>query len=256
MAQLLSSTIYGLLSVAGNLLAGGVAPTGLKTINLVVYTSGTSLTYTPTTNTRGVFVICTGGGGGGGGADTNASVGAGGGGGGGAGGTTMAFLNATELGANAVYSVGGGGTAGSTSGGGGGTGGTTTFNPAGTGATLTANGGTGGTGTALLTADAVDAGGGGGAASNGTINFSGSTGGDAFGVRPTSGNIAVGGKGGSSFWGGAGRHSARITNGSTAASSDGAFGTGGSGACVINTTTGAAGGTGEGGCILIVEFIN
>ena len=106
MAQLLSSTIYGLLSVSGSLLAGGVAPTGFRSINLVVFTTGTGQTYTPTANTRGVFVICTGGGGGGGGADTNASVGKGGGAGGGAGGTSIKFFDVNELGATALYTVG------------------------------------------------------------------------------------------------------------------------------------------------------
>lgn len=226
---------------------------GVTEIRVTYLTSGTSATFTPQTNTRYTQVTCTGGGGGGGGADgtdtANGSIG----GGGGSGGTAIRTYNATEMGANATYTIGAAGAAGvgNQVGGTGGTGGTSTFDPAGTGSTLTANGGVGGVGIRTGAANIVSGGGNGGTASGGSINQSGSGGNAGYGLT---GVDCFGGNGGSSLWGGSGKGAANVGNGNGTAGNANT-GSGGGGAVSGASTAGGDGGAGGSGIIQIIEYI-
>lgn len=224
-----------------------------------IFTSGTAQTFTPTTGAKYFKVTVTGGGGGGGGSDTDAT-GAGAGAGGEAGGTCIKWYTAAEMGATATYTVGTAGTGGLAAGGTGDIDGTdTTFAPAGSGATLTAAGGDGGGGSGTATTDST-AGLGGqleGTATGGDINISG--GGGQSGVTGLEGSgfapFAIGGMGGASYWGGGGRGGQRLSAGDSAGSSSVAYGAGGGGAASTDSATGAAGGDGKDGIIVIEQFI-
>lgn len=233
-------------------------------VALQSFTASGAGTYTPTSGMKYCLVISTGAGGGGGGADTDGtngtvSVGAGGG----AGGTCIEVFDAATIGSSQALSVGAGGTAGSDTGGDGAAGGNTTF---GGGPLHTANGGSGGLGNlGTTTATAMSrTGAAGGGASNGTINISGGGGGAAM-AGATDGttlalSFAQSGFGGISFWGGGARarvNSAATINTSTSAAGNTgeAPGCGGSGAICQDTTTGAAGGAGAAGIIVVIEFL-
>ena len=182
-------------------------------------------------------------GGGGGGADSDGG-GTAGGGGGGAGGFTEKLIEASALGATETVTVGSVGAAGSTSGGTGGTGGTTSF-----GAHLSCTGGVGGAGTGIAsTTGTARQGGAGGAGSLGDINVLGSDGGNGIGA----GNVAIGGVGGSSFFGGGGRGGATDTSDPGVAGQ--AYGSGGGGGAIDLITTGVAGGAGGPGIVIVYEF--
>jgi hypothetical protein len=221
--------------------------------NTQVLTSGSGATYTPTSGTKFWKVTCVGGGGGGGGSDNGDTSANNAGGGGAGGGTSVAWMNATEMGANAVYTVGAGGTAGVNTGGTGGTGSSSTFNPAGTHATLTCDGGLGGPGT-VTSADGWNPGGGPGTTpTGGDFNIAGGAGG--YGVAATASGSAYGGTGGASSLGGGGLAPGSQSAGCTAGG-DGAANTGGGGAGARcrDTLAGAAGGVGGTGVIIVEEF--
>jgi hypothetical protein len=227
----------------------------LTNVGVQVFTSGSAATYTPTSGTKFVKVTCTGGGGGGGGSDSDGS-GAGMGGGGEAGGTAIIWYDLTELGANAVYTIGALG-AGGTVGAAGTDGADTTFNPAGTGATITGAGGDGGDGVNGTTDFHEAAGGTGeGTATNGDINLTG--GGGSGGHSGVSGAdpIAISGTGGASLWGGGGGGLARSAVGAFngAGIAAGANGSGGGGALTLDSATGAAGGNGAVGMCVVEEY--
>lgn len=131
-------------------------------------------TFTPATNALFFMVEGWGAGGGSGGvAGTAAETGCSGAGGGA--GYFRKLFTAAEMGADAAYTVGAGGTAGAAGNNNGGAGNATTFNPAGTGATLTANGGGAGLGTPSTAGNLQAASGAGGTASNGDVNINGGT---------------------------------------------------------------------------------
>lgn len=235
---------------------GGVGVVAVKT---TLYSTAGAGTFTTDEKTLFAQVYCTGGGGGGGGADSGgASMSASGGGGGG--GTAIRWYSAAELGENAAYTVGAGGTAGSVSGGNGGSGGTSTFTPSGTGVSISGSGGSGGigTGSAYSAYNSVFNGGSGGAGSGGTIISNGIDGGTGFGYgTSTTAGSMMGGNGGSSFWGGGGNAPTRNNSaGSQAGTSATTEGSGGSGAVNNNNTSGVAGGAGAAGAIYIVEFLS
>jgi hypothetical protein len=241
-------------------LAGGGGG-GFTTINIQAFT--VDGTYTPTANMKYCVVIATGSGGGGGGADSSSTtndIGAGGG--GGAGETQIAVFSAATIGASQSVDIGTAGTAGSaTNGTTGGAGGNTTF-----GSLLTANGGSGGAGSGVA-ADSGDANAGGAGGTGGSGGALGVQGGDgapslAATIDATvgDGTYGLGGSGGASFWGGGGRggtlFSTTIGVSSTSAGTAGkAYGSGGGGAVCSDTTTGAAGGAGQAGVVLVIEFI-
>lgn len=214
-------------------------------------------TYTPTTGMTFCLVIATGGGGGGGGADNTGNGDAAAGGGGGGAGTCIERFTAADIGASQAVTIGAAGSAGANTGGNGGTGGNTTL-----GSLFTATGGAAGTGTGTNANNANQfAGGAGGVPVNGLLNIQGSRGSDGVAVQADAlASIALGGCGGGSFWGaGAGSAAASVaasnTTDATLAGTNGtAFGEGGSGAACLNATTGAVGGTGAAGVMLILEW--
>jgi len=174
----------------------GTAVSWLTTFSSVtaqVFTS--SGTYTPTAAKTSYMVFAVGGGGGSGAVYNGRS------GGGGSGGCGWRIYNNTELGADAVVTVGGGGAAGTyafPTPGSGGTGGTSSFDPAGTGLTVS---GTGGSGSAGSSSSVTDGGNGGGS-TNSFLSWSGNP-----GFRGDSGQqlASQGGMGGYPVFWGAGR---------------------------------------------------
>lgn len=223
-----------------------------------VLTSGTGATYTPPARAVYFKVICTGGGGGGGGSDTDGS-GAAGAGGGQGGGTAIAWFDSTEMGANAVYTIGALGGGGADTGGSGTNGSDTTFNPAGTGATLTGAGGEAGTGVNSTDDSSVTGNGGRqlGTATNGDINLIGGHGGQGIsGIEGTTQvPFALSGYGGASYWGGGPRPRAASGTSSTSAGLAGTvYGSGGGGAQTLDNTTGSAGGDGVAGICVVEEY--
>ncbi len=229
-----------------------------------VFSAAGAATYTPTAGMKFCIALATGAGAGGGGADTaggSADIGVGSG--GGAGATVIKAFTAAQIGASQAVSVGTGGTAGSaTNGTDGGAGGNTTLGTA--GALLSATGCTGvGVGSGAAAADIqANLGGTGATASGGTVNINGGSGDGAFGFSvDTTADTTVGmsGSGGASFWGGGGKAAVGVqttlTTDVNVAGQDGqAPGSGGSGAVCLNSTTGAAGGAGKTGILVIIEF--
>lgn len=179
-----------------------------------VLTTGTS--YTTPANCTSIYVECVGAGGGGAGA-----TGTSGQGGGGSGAYCAKLFTVTESTAY-TYAIGSGGS---------GAGGSTTFTVGAT--TITAGGGGSGSSTT---------GGTGGTATNGDINITGAGGGQG------STTVAIGGAGGSSFFGGG----ARGKCGSTQSGDAGTSGGGGGGGCSGGSNS--SGGNGGNGLIRIWEF--
>ena len=235
-------------------------PAGVSNVNMVVFTS--SGTYTPTSGTKFATVYATGGGGGGGSADWNVNetyvrnAGAGGG-----GGTAIRSYNATELGANASITIGGGGGGGGT-GGNGSSGGSTSFNPAGTGSTITGNGGGGGTScwnSSNTHASGLQ--GTGGDASGGQVNINGeigqNSGGKDCGLVIYSFNNSdtrvQANYGGSTFFSASGHRQVNrnATNGGNAIG----YGVGGNGAHGFQSNySNRSGGSGASGIVVIMEY--
>jgi len=254
MAKFYDTTVTGNLSLLGFLL-GYVG--NISIIKRDVFSPGS---FSPSDNTIGAIVIATGGGGAGGNAyvtDTSASSG---GGGGGAGGTAIRYYTYAQLNAS-TFAVGSGGAVSGTNGNSGGNGGSTVFTPAdgSGGVTLTANGGTGGTGTGTgVSGVDVRTGSAGGSGNNGQLNIRGGAGCFGYGSQAINGLLAVGGRGGESFWGG-GRFesvliSAGVSDGTLLAGTN--YGSGGSGGAALNTaTTNAEGSPGEDGTLVFLQFI-
>jgi hypothetical protein len=216
-------------------------------------TTGTG-TYTPTTGMRHCLVFATGGGGGGGGSDCIDTTAASAGAGGGAGGTAIKYYTAAQIGVNATFAIGAGGTAGSASGGDGGSGGTTTFTPSGGGAELSAPGGTLGNGGGQPSGGIATAAGVGGTPTGGDFNIPGGDGQGGAGHFDAS--FAIAGSGGNSFWGGGGRGAARTSTTSAGQAGGINTGAGGGGSATVDSTSGSVGGAGGAGVIFILEFIN
>ena len=127
--QLLQTNGSGILSWAT--LAVGM--------NVQVFTTAGTSTFTPTAGKTSFLVFVTGGGGGGG--YSNGAIASGSGGGGG---TGIRLYAAAEMGASASVTVGGAGIGGASAGVSGTAGGSSSLDPAGTGLTLTGAGGGGG----------------------------------------------------------------------------------------------------------------
>ena len=189
--------------------------TTLSSVTAQVFTS--SGTYTPTAAKTSYLVFAIGGGGGSGGGSVGAEVG-----GGGSGGCGWRIYDNTELGADAVVTVGGGGVGGGF-GSTGGTGGTSSFNPAGTGLTVS---GTGGTSSPGAIGGSTTNGGYAGGSTNGLTTWNGNPGFRGDSGRQLSNFGGLGGP--SAFWG-----AGRGANG------------------VINASNGLPGGA---GVVVILEF--
>jgi hypothetical protein len=234
---------------------------GFRQIAIQAFVTPGAATYTPTSGMQYCIAICTGGGGGGGGSDSSAGSGdVGVGAGGGAGGTAIGFFTAAQVGASKALSIGAVGSAGSASGGNGGAGGNTTWNTT----DLVGTGGALGTGSGTSAVDvSATAGGLGGVPTGGTINITGGAGEPGIGGS-ADGTIDLlfgrSGAGGASFWGGGGLAVAAASNTLTTASDTAGgnaacYGAGGAGAVTTASATGAVGGTGMSGCVMVIEFI-
>lgn len=216
---------------------------GWARMALNIQTFEASGTYTPTPGMARCKVTSTGGGGGGGAADANDGSSAAAAGGGGAGGTCIEVFSAADVGASQTVTIGAGGAGGVASTGATGTsGGNTTF-----GSLHTATGGAGGTGIQTTSGAAVS-GGLGGLPTGGLINVAG---GDGSSGTTDGVNIALGGHGGASIWGGGGLGAVTSTTGAGTAAR--AFGAGGGGAAAVNSNE-AAGGAGKGGIVVVEEY--
>lgn len=216
---------------------------GGSLLSVQVFTA--SGTWTKPAGINQVVVEVQGAGGGGGGADETSgnNVSAGGGGGGG---YSKEFIT-SGLGATETVTVGTGGAGGLNTGTNGSSGGNSSF-----GAFCTGNGGSGGTGN---TDDGTMVNGGaGGTGTGGTINISGQSGGSSLASRIASSTTLEGfksGDGGNSILGTGGKSP---TNPSISKSPNGnLYGGGGSGA-LSTDTSGAEGGDGAAGIVIVWEY--
>lgn len=204
----------------------------------------TNGTYTPSTGMAFCIVEAIGGGGGGGGAKSASGSGCGAG-GGGAGGYSRKRLTAADIGASKTVTIGAGGTAGAATPTAGGNGGDTSL-----GTLVIAKGGAGG---ASATTSAGGAGGAGGVAGTGDFVPAGSAGGFGSGSSTTT-TSPTSGSGGAGPFGGAGAGRIQNNSGLQAGSAGAGSGSGGGGAVEFNQSTGAAGGAGSAGIIIITEY--
>jgi hypothetical protein len=206
-----------------------------RLLNVQVFDTAGTFTYTPTTGTDRVRVTVIGGGGGGGGIAATGSGQFGVSGGGQAGAFAVGLI--TSGFAGVTITVGAAGT-GATGVAGGVAGGTSSF-----GSIIECTGGAGG-GSVAASTGAVNAVGGssGGVATGGNIlNINGLHGGPASGQSAA--GFGVGGIGGSNPYGFGGN--ASVATG---------FGGGGSGGVQIQNTAAGTGGNGSGGMVMVEEF--
>jgi hypothetical protein len=211
-----------------------------RLIGLRVFT--TSGTYTPTTGTTSIVVEVQGGGGAGGGAAVTGAAQCAAGSGGAAGGYAMKRITSSFSGVTMTVGAGGVGVAAGT----GGSGGTTSF-----GALVSATGGSGATaGPALSNTATLPIIGArtGGAGSSGDLNITGGLGG--YGLYAPS-NTQVSGAGANSRFGFGGGPVSGDASG-LAATGYGAAGSGGT--VNFSNVTGAAGGSGSAGLIVVYEY--
>ena len=197
----------------------------------------TSAPYEKATNNPSFVIVEVLGGGGGGGGGANVATGNAAGGGGGGGGYALKKILSSLLASSETVTVGGGGTAGNTSGSSGGTGGTSSF-----GSFLSATGGVGGGG-GLAAPNTKGAGGAAGVGSNGDLNIRGSQG-------RTAESSGISGSGGSSMLGGDSILILTIGNGTSALINSGS---GASGA-VSGVANARSGGTGGSGLVIVWEY--
>ncbi len=242
-----ANIVTGNVTVTNDILKSGL-PYLIQRANVVVFTA--SGTYTPISNVQYVLVIATGAGGTGGGSDTDGAAG-GGGTGGGAGGTAIGVYSLSQA-SGATVTIGVRGAAGAATGTSGTTGGNTTFTVI-SGTSLTANGGSAGIGSGLVTVNQSLAGVDGGAASGGDINLTGGSSGAAGGTDV--GGIGIGGSGGASFWGGGGFGGiGGVGDRAGGAAGLTTYGAGGGGGGSGDSATGAIGGFSANGVVFILEF--
>jgi|TARA_R100000482_G_scaffold13602_1_gene4055 hypothetical protein len=206
-------------STAGTLEYGTA---GFKSMQ--VFTSVGSSTYTKPSGITRIKVYVTGGGGGGGGANGDDTAGAGG-----AGGTAIKVIDVTSI-TSVTVTVGGGGAGAAVNVNSSSPGGTSSF-----GTHCSATGGDRYGGNWAIA-------GGGGTATGGDINISGSDG--IGGLIDSTGQHTPGGTGGASFWGQGGKGASRATSAQTNGT---AFGSGGGGAGDSDTSANGAPG------IVVVE---
>lgn len=210
-------------------------PTFLQTMASNIFTA--SGTYTPTAGMKYVLVFAFAGGGAGGGATGGAAQSAAGGGGGG-GALVISLLSAALIGASKTVTIGLAGTGGL--GIDGNDGGSTSL-----GALIFAAGGMGGK--AGTTSTPIVVGGAGGIIGNtGAFIFPGDPGGYNIVASITN---AIGGRGGSSAWGGG------VTGVLNSSGTPGiGFGGGGSGGAIVGIGT-ASGASGHDGAMMFIEFL-
>ena len=234
---------------------------GNLAINVQTFT--TAGTYTPSVGMSYCIVEAVGGGGGGGGLIGDATIvmsyAAGGGGGGG---YAKQIFTSGQIGAGQAVNVGAGGTAtGAT----GGTGGSTLFGFG--GALLNVSGGIGGNGLNLPPANSslvvVTGGNGGTSVGNlGFLNINGNPGDNGMALYTATSapnrSFAIGGNGGGTPLGPTIRGAVSVAppDGSAGIPATGGYGSGGSGAIVLNSLLNSSlGGQGAPGYIIITEYI-
>lgn len=239
-------------SLAGRSLVGDTSanltwgPLPIGTVKQTLFTA--SGTYTPTTNMVYAMVEVVGGGGGGGGSQSGSGASVGGAGGGGV--YASSILSAATIGSSQTVTIGAGGAGGAAGSNNGGAGGTSSV-----GSLINATGGYGGNTNGSLTGSYDGTiGAQGGVTGKGQIVKIGFPG--SFGsVRGTSGVLyawsGVGGASGAGTNAGTGQQVGTSSSGSPAAANTGAGGNGG-----ISTTSANAGGNGGSGYVLITEYIN
>lgn len=204
-----------------------------------------SQTFNRQSSTVYIDIAAIGGGGAGGGVTNGGANVVNGGAGGGAGAYSTKTVTAATFGASQVVTIGAAG-AGS-SGALGGSGGTTSV-----GSICTAPGGAGGT---VGNSNTAASGGAGGAAGTGDLSVPGTPGFSS--ITFSSGLVQYGGPAGAaSVLGGAGLSVIVGNTTSTAGNAATGFGSGGSGAVMINSAANAAGGNGKAGIVIITEYIS
>jgi len=211
-----------------------------------VFTS--SGTWTRPSGISSIMVQVIGGGGGGGSAPGGASSTCAIGGGGGGGGFSQRYIDVSSLASETVTvgAAGAGGPDTTNPGQTGSIGGTSSF-----GAYATATGGNGGLSMAASIGHRIAAGGSGGTGASGNINTEGYPGATAMSIPLIA---LASGHGGGSYLGGGGA-SVHITSaGFNAGFTPSTLGAGGSGAGQFNSGTGAAGGAGASGIVIIYEY--
>lgn len=215
---------------------------GLPVTVIKVQKFTSSGTYTPDPKMRYCVIECVGGGGAGGGValGTTRAIG---GGGGGSGGYSRTTASEATIGASKTVTVGaaGGGGTGSS----GSAGGDTSV-----GSLCIAKGGGGGELNNFSTN--FGAAGDGGVAGTGDVAVSGNPGENGEIYPSASANLAHGGAGGASYFGGGGKQT--ISGFSPTNGNAGSFGSGGSGAAILASSGSAAGGNGGAGFVVINEF--
>ena len=220
--------------------SGGGGGSGFSTVNIQVFDTQGTQTYTPTTNMSYAIVEVVGGGGGSAGAINISPAGGAGGGGG----YSRSVLSAASIGVSQTVTVGAGGLAGGP-GLPGSTGGTSSF-----GAFMSALGGAGGS--ASGGSPFIGAGGAGGTASGGDINITGQNGGASHDQITTP---LILGAGGDSFYG-FGR-STNLTGGSLpgAGVQGTGYGSGAGGSAYSASHPSVSGANGTVGVVIVTEFI-
>lgn len=222
----------GVRSLALSLGAASAGP--ITAVRSQIFTS--SGTYTPDANMICCIIECVGGGGGGAGNGGTATVAVSSG-GGQAGFYSRSIKTRADIGVSQPVTNGAGGTGGNATNGG--NGGQTSV-----GSLVTAPGGGGG--------NSNGASGTGGVAGTGDIAIPGAPGGAGLNIQATA-FLAVGGPGGTGYFGGGGKGGA-ATDASADNGSAGTKGSGGGGGVANNTTTDSVGGAGGDGYVVITEF--
>lgn len=241
-----------LLSGANTTPSWSTAPPITKVI-IQTFAAGSS-TYTPTTGMKFCTVEIVGGGGSGGGV-TGGTAGQGAAGsGGGGGGYCRKTYTATLLGATAAVVVGTGGAAATSGANNGNNGVDSTFTPAGAGAILTASAGLAGTGMAKSASAQSNAGGTGGAGTNGDLNIPGKRG--NVGSTLAAGAMAyAGGGGGTALAGPSFDFLWTVATGTSAGSAANAYGGGSGGAFDLNSSNQPSNAAANGICY-ITEYVS
>lgn len=226
---------------------------GFSSINIQVFSTAGTFTYTPTTGMIYCQAYCTGSGAGGGSSSDTSSSTSSGGAGGGAGGTSIGVFSSATIGVSQSVIVGARGTGGTAN-----NDNATNGNPSSFGALLSATGGIKAE-FGMVAIAQVSEPGAGGVGSGGSINFSGGSGNSGFGTSQGAAatSMALGGSGGNSYYQGGGEAN-QCVNSNDSGNDGTSYGAGGSGGCSAGgggTGVGVSGGNGVAGAVIIVEYI-
>jgi hypothetical protein len=220
-------------------------PTG-RLLNIQVFNTAGTFTYTPTSGTNTIDGDIVAGGGGGGGTTTTGAGTVSSGGGGGSGARAKFKVSSPTT---TTVTIGAGGTGGAVAGGMGGTGGTSSF-----GTLAVVSGGTGGQGGAATAGPGFSSTGGGGTTITGSAVYISRKGdqGSPASIYSTAANIS--GAGASSLYGAGGGPSGVIGTGAYAGQNASGNGSGGAGASISVSSTAQIGGAGSPGICIIYEY--